>query len=117
MVAAWNNSPELSERIRVKIPDECHVGDLIEIRTLIKHPMETGNRKNSKGQVVGKNIIKSLTIKFIDRIILNAEFGTGISENPFVSCWMKVTGSGDLSIVWEDDQGKQWSKRIPLNVI
>lgn len=117
MVAEWNKKTDFTDTIRVKIPDECQVGDIIELRTLIKHPMETGNRKNSSGQIIPKNIIKYLKIMYDKQIIFSAEFGSGISENPYISFYMKVDDSPNVLIVWEDDRGTQWSKEILLNII
>jgi len=101
---------------RIKLPEKPAVGDVIEIRALINHVMETGNRKDAEGNVIPRNIIKSLTVTFGSITILKAEFGPGISSNPFVAFHMRVPGPGELVFTWEDDAGQTTVERSPLYV-
>jgi sulfur-oxidizing protein SoxZ len=101
---------------RIKLPEKPAVGEVIEIRALINHVMETGNRKDAEGNVIPRNIIKSLTVTFGSITILKAEFGPGISSNPFVAFHMRVPGPGELVFTWEDDAGQTTVERSPLYV-
>jgi len=101
---------------RIKLPEKPAVGEVIEIRALINHGMETGNRKDPEGNVIPRNIIKSLTVTFGSITILKAEFGPGISSNPFVAFHMRVPGPGELVFTWEDDAGQTTVERSPLYV-
>jgi sulfur-oxidizing protein SoxZ len=101
---------------RIKLPEKPAVGEVIEIRALINHVMETGNRKDPEGNVIPRNIIKSLTVTFGSITILKAEFGPGISSNPFVAFHMRVPGPGELVFTWEDDAGQTTVERSPLYV-
>jgi len=101
---------------RIKLPEKSAVGEVIEIRALINHVMETGNRKDAEGNVIPRNIIKSLTVTFGSITILKAEFGPGISSNPFVAFHMRVPGPGELVFTWEDDAGQTTVERSPLYV-
>jgi sulfur-oxidizing protein SoxZ len=104
----------MASKTRIKLPEKTAVGDVIEIRALINHVMETGNRKDANGQIIPRNIVNSLTVTFEDVSIFKAEFGSGISSNPFVAFFMRVTGPGEFVFTWIDDAGEQTVERVPL---
>jgi sulfur-oxidizing protein SoxZ len=106
----------MTNKTRIKLPEKTAVGDVIEIRALINHVMETGNRKDASGQIIPRNIIKSLTVTFGSVTIFMAEFGPGISSNPFVAFNMRVPGPGEFVFTWEDDAGVKTVERTPLYV-
>jgi sulfur-oxidizing protein SoxZ len=106
----------MTNKTRIKLPDKTAVGDVIEIRALINHVMETGNRKDANGQTIPRNIVKSLTVTFASVTIFAAEFGSGISSNPFVAFYMRVPGPGEFVFTWEDDAGVKTVERTPLYV-
>jgi sulfur-oxidizing protein SoxZ len=88
---------------RIKLPDTIKTGDIIEVKALISHPMETGQRRETDGQLVPRNIIKSFTATFNGQPVFSAELQPGISANPFLGFFLKVTGPGDLVLTWTDD--------------
>ncbi|MBA4130901.1 MAG: thiosulfate oxidation carrier complex protein SoxZ [Hyphomicrobium sp.] len=106
----------MASKTRIKLPEKTAVGDVIEIRALINHVMETGNRKDANGQVIPRDIVNSLTVTFGKVTVFKAEFGPGISSNPFVAFHMRVPGPGELVFVWQDDAGVQTIERAPLLV-
>ena len=101
---------------RIRVPATAKVGDVIEIKTLVQHVMETGNRKDAAGQSIPRNIVKSLVVTFASVTIFRAEFGPGISSNPFVAFHMRVPGPGEFVFTWEDDAGQKTVERSPLFV-
>lgn len=106
----------MAAKTRIKLPETAAVGDVVEIRALINHVMETGNRKDAQGQVIPRNIIKSLAVTFGSVTIFRAEFGAGISSNPFVAFYMRVPGPGELVFTWTEDTGATYVDRAPLYV-
>lgn len=106
----------MANKTRIKLPEKTTAGDVIEIRALINHVMETGNRKDANGQVIPRNIVHTLTVTFDDATIFRAEFGSGISSNPFVAFYMRVPGPGELVFTWVDDDGQRTVERVPLLV-
>jgi sulfur-oxidizing protein SoxZ len=88
---------------RVKLPDIIKIGDIIEIKALVTHPMETGQRRDTVGALVPRNIIKSFRATFNDQPLFSADLLPGISANPFIAFHMKVVGPGDLELSWTDD--------------
>ncbi|MCU0953952.1 MAG: thiosulfate oxidation carrier complex protein SoxZ [Hyphomicrobium sp.] len=104
----------MASKTRIKLPEKTTLGEVIEVRALINHVMETGNRKDANGQVIPRNIVNSLAVTFEDVSIFRAEFGSGISSNPFVAFFMRVTGPGEFIFTWVDDAGEKTVERVPL---
>ncbi|MEQ1714062.1 MAG: thiosulfate oxidation carrier complex protein SoxZ, partial [Hyphomicrobium sp.] len=75
----------MSGKPRVNLPQSIKAGDVIEVRSLISHVMETGNRKDNSGNVVPRNIINTFSATFAGKDVFRAELNSGISANPFIS--------------------------------
>jgi sulfur-oxidizing protein SoxZ len=102
---------------RIKLPDgTIKAGDTIEIKALIQHVMETGNRKNADGSAVPRNIIHRVSAAFEGQEVFAAELGPGISANPFLAFHMRVPGSGELLITWTGDGGFSAAERMRIEV-
>lgn len=102
---------------RIKVPDSAKVGEIIEVKTLITHVMETGNRKDKDGSIVPRDIIHSFAAKFSGQEVFRAEFGPGISANPYLSFQMRVPGPGSFEFSWVDDHGVTTTETTALSVV
>jgi sulfur-oxidizing protein SoxZ len=101
---------------RIRLPEAPKVGDIIEVKTLISHVMETGQRKDTDGRIVPRNIIHAFQATFNGRPVFQAEFQPGISANPYLSFHMRVPGSGEFEFTWIDDAGVKVIERTRLEV-
>ena len=101
---------------RVKLPESARVGEVIEIKTLISHVMETGQRKDPEGKTIPRSIINAFTAKFAGAEVFKAELHPGISANPYLSFFMKVPGPGEFELAWVDDEGKRTVEKLKLKV-
>ncbi len=101
---------------RIKLPDNVKIGDVIEVKTLVTHVMETGNRHAKNGKPIPRDIINSFVAKFGGRQVFRAEFGPGISANPYLSFQMRVPGPGVFEFAWTDDHGVVTVASAPLNL-
>ena len=82
-------------------------GGITEVKALISHDMETGQRKDAAGAAIPPWFITELTAKHNDKLVLSAEFGTSISKNPFLAFKFKGGAKGDkVSISWKDNKGE-----------
>lgn len=106
----------MSTKPRIKLPDAAKVGEVIEIKTLISHVMETGNRKDKDGKTIPRNIINSFTATFAGKEVFKADLQPGISANPYIAFFMKVPGPGEFEFTWLDDAGVKVSEKVKLNV-
>lgn len=107
----------MASKPRVKVPKSAKVGEVIQIKTLISHKMETGNRKDKKtGKPIPRLIINSFVAKFNGKEVFKSTMHPSISANPYMAFFMKVSGAGEFEFTWTDDSGKSWSAKKPLAV-
>jgi sulfur-oxidizing protein SoxZ len=102
---------------RIKLPDNAKIGDVIEVKTLITHVMETGNRHDKEGKLIPRDIINTFVAKFGGQQVFRAELGPGISANPYISFQMRVPGPGTFEFAWTDDHGVVTTASAPLNLV
>jgi sulfur-oxidizing protein SoxZ len=106
----------MSAKPRIKLPDSAKVGEVIEIKTLISHVMETGQRKDQAGKPIPRNIIHTFEAKFAGKAVITAKLYPGIAANPYLAFFMKVPGPGEMEFSWVDDAGEKISEKAKLNV-
>jgi sulfur-oxidizing protein SoxZ len=101
---------------RIKLPESAKVDDVIEVKTLISHVMETGQRRDAEGKTIPRNIINAFSVTFAGAEVFSAELHPGVSANPYIAFFMKVPGPGEFEFTWVDDGGTTVSERQKLNV-
>ena len=90
-------------------------GDTVEVKVLIRHDMETGQRKDAAGKAVPAHFIQSLVAKCKDKVVLDAEMGTSISKDPFLSFKFKGGAKGDkVSVSWTDNKGDSRTDEVVI---
>jgi len=88
-------------KIRAKLE-----GDVADVRILMLHPMETGTRKDSKGDIVPQHFIQNVAVTHNGKTVLDAQWSQAISRNPFLGLRIKGAKLGDkLSVTWADNKG------------
>jgi sulfur-oxidizing protein SoxZ len=92
-----------TEQPRIKLPKEAAKGEIIQIKTLIKHPMESGQRKDAAGHVIPRMIINHFSCEFNGKPVFEAKLETAISANPYIEFYARVTEEGDFTFTWVDD--------------
>jgi sulfur-oxidizing protein SoxZ len=81
-------------------------GDVADVRILMLHPMETGARKDSKGDIVPPHFIQNVAVTHNGKTVLDAQWSQAISRNPFLGLRIKGAKVGDkLSVTWVDNKG------------
>ena len=81
-------------------------GDVAVVRILMLHPMETGARKDSKGDIVPPHFIQNVAVTHNGKTVLDAQWSQAISRNPFLGLRIKGAKLGDkLSVTWVDNKG------------
>ncbi|MBF8177571.1 thiosulfate oxidation carrier complex protein SoxZ [Herminiimonas contaminans] len=81
-------------------------GDVVEVKVLMRHDMETGQRKDASAKAVPAHFIQTLTAKCNDKVVLDMLMGTSISKDPFLSFKFKGGAKGDkITISWTDNTG------------
>jgi sulfur-oxidizing protein SoxZ len=80
-------------------------GDMVEVKVLIRHDMETGQRKDASGKAIPAHFIQTLVAKSNDKVVLDAQMGTSISKDPFLSFKFKGAKGDKVVITWTDNKG------------
>ncbi len=102
---------------RIRLPEQAKVGEIIEVKTLISHVMETGQRKEADGKPIPRSIINSFSAKYAGAEEFSAELHPGISANPYIAFFMRVPGPGEFEFTWVDDAGVKVVETQKLNVV
>ena len=95
----------MADKPRIKLPSEAKKGEVIEIKTLVAHPMETGLRKDQDGKTIPRKIINKFTCAFNGKPVFSVDLEPGISANPYMAFTAKVEESGTFRFTWIDDDG------------
>lgn len=107
-------------RTLINLPPLARKGDVIEVRTLIAHPMETGYRPGADGKVLPRDLIRRFRCIYDDgtsrELVFEAELHPAVAANPFLSFPLLVTGAGTLTLTWEGDNGFAQTETLPLRV-
>jgi sulfur-oxidizing protein SoxZ len=90
---------------RVRMPAQAKAGQVLEVKTLISHEMETGQRKDAEGKVIPRKIIKAFTAKFNGKEIFRSDWHPAVSANPYLSFFVRVPETGTFEFSWLDDDG------------
>lgn len=101
---------------RLLLPERVALGDVITVRLLIQHAMETGYRQDMDGRVIARNVIRLVRCEQGGVEVFRAEPSSGISANPLFEFSLRVSRPGDWLVRWEDDAGVQgdWRQPMPL---
>jgi sulfur-oxidizing protein SoxZ len=95
----------MAARALINVPKTAKRGDVIEIKTLISHVMETGFRHNTNGEVIPRDIITSFRCTYNGEEIFSTLFYPAMAANPFVTFFTVATESGTIAFMWEGDNG------------
>ena len=83
-------------------------GDTADVRVLMLHPMETGQRRDGKGEIVPLHYIQSVLVTHNGKAVLDAQWSQAVSRNPFLGIRVKGARVGDkISVIWVDNKGDQ----------
>jgi len=82
-------------------------GDEVDVRVLMSHEMETGQRKNSAGALVPAHFISNVTVSHAGKTVLTAEWGPAVAKNPYLQFKFKGGKKGDeITVTWVDNKGE-----------
>jgi sulfur-oxidizing protein SoxZ len=92
-------------RTLINVPAKVRRGDIIEIKTLIAHPMESGYRVGPNGVLIPRDIIRRFLCTYNGVEVFRAELSPAIAANPFIAFFTVATESGTITFEWTGDNG------------
>lgn len=103
-------------RPRVKVPKTAEKGEVITIKTLISHKMESGQRKDKDGNIIPRSIINKFTCAFNGQVVFECDLEPAISANPYFEFQVRVEESGEFHFTWVDDDGSVYETAKKIKV-
>ena len=113
-------------RTLITVPKAAKAGEIIEIKALVQHPMETGYRRSSDGDMLPRDLIRTFTCRFVagansasaadaGELVFAATFHAAIAANPYLSFNFRAASTGTLIFAWEGDKG--FAQRETVNLL
>ena len=103
-------------RALVSIPAKAKRGEVIEIKTLVQHVMETGYRRDANGAVIPRDIIERFVCTYNGEEIFRADLFPAIAANPFLAFTTVATESGTITFSWTDGHGETRAESAAITV-
>ena len=100
----------------INVPAQAKRGEIIEIKTLIRHQMETGFRIDPTGTLIPRDIIHTFVCTYNDVEVFRAELFPAVAANPFLSFHTIATESGTIALSWTDDHGEVQTEAVQITV-
>lgn len=92
-------------RALLRLPATARPGEVVEVRLLMQHPMETGFRPDAGGRTVPRNILRRIEARFEGELVFAADLFPAITANPYLAFSWRATKSGTLTVSIEGDHG------------
>lgn len=103
-------------RTLIHAPTTARKGEVVEIRTLIAHPMETGYRAGSDGRTLPRDIIRRFSCRYNNELVFSAELYPAIAANPYIAFHLVASASGTISLSWDGDNGFAQTESLNITV-
>ena len=103
-------------RVLINVPKQVTKGTPFDVKVLISHPMESGQRRDTDGQVIPRKIINRFVCSLGGEEVVSFDLYPAISANPFLAFSVIADASGTLSMTWVDDDGLVQTQLAPIEV-
>ena len=104
-------------RALINVPATAKRGEIVEIKSLIQHAMETGFRRTQLGALIPRDIIRQFVCTYNGEEIFRAEFHPAISANPLLTFTTVATESGSIAFTWTGDKGFSVTESAKITVV
>lgn len=101
---------------RVQVPGTAAKGELLQIKTLISHQMETGLRHDGQGKVIPRHIINKFICRYNGEEVFSVDLHEAMAANPYLEFYVRATESGRLHFEWQEDGGAVYMLESTLTV-
>ena len=100
---------------RIRAPRTARLGEVVEIRTLVEHPMETGLRHEG-GRLVPRNLLAQLTVRMNGEVAMQVEFRNGSAANPYHVFFLRMERASDVEVSCVDQEGRTARSTVRIAV-
>ncbi|HYZ61081.1 MAG TPA: thiosulfate oxidation carrier complex protein SoxZ [Acetobacteraceae bacterium] len=103
-------------RVLLNVKKTAQPGEIVEVKLLISHPMESGQRKDETGQTVPRKIIHDFRCTYNGEEVLHLDLFPAIAANPYLAFSLRAAKSGAVEMNWVDDEGVAGSASAQIEV-
>lgn len=101
---------------RIRVPQSVKKGEVFEVKTLVTHAMESGQRRDAAGKVIPRKILNKFTCAYNGKEVIKVDLAPAIAANPLISFFVTATESGTLDFAWTDDDGSVIKESAKITV-
>ena len=103
-------------RPRVKVPRNARKGEVVPVKTLLRHRMETGLRTDGDGNIIPRHIINGFVCRYDSAVVFSMDLHPAVSANPYIEFYVMARRSGKLEFFWYEDGGEVYTAQHQLTV-
>ena len=107
----------MSTTIRIAAPRQAQRGDVMELKAMIRHPMETGYRRDLYGKQIPEDILDRFECRYNGETVFNAEFFRAVAADPFLTFYTVAVESGTLEFRWIGQDEQVYTETVELEVL
>ena len=104
-------------RTRIKIPETASVGEIITIKTLASHRMESGHRTDKEGTAIPRKIINQFTCEFNGEQVFSCDLNPSVAANPYFKFTALITEAGTFKFTWIDDENDVTEAERKISIV
>lgn len=104
----------MATRALVTVPRSARRGDIVEVRLLVQHPMETGYRTGNEGQPLPRDLVRRVECSFDGAAVFAADLHAAVAANPYLAFTLRIDGPGMLEVTWQGDNGFVHRERVAI---
>lgn len=103
-------------RALINVPPGARRGEVVTIRALLEHPMETGYRYDQTGKAITRDIVEHFVCLFDGEVVFEAKLHPAVAANPYFAFPLRAERSGELAFAWTDGKGERHIEKAQLVV-
>jgi sulfur-oxidizing protein SoxZ len=100
-------------KMRAQLKGDAASGGYTEVKVLMSHPMDTGRKKDDFDKLIPAHFVQLVTATLNGKTLLEAQWGTGVSKNPYLTFRLTSAKVGDtITVTWQDNLGETATQNI-----
>lgn len=99
---------------RIRVPQRITKGEIIEVHSIVSHPMDTGLFRTKDGHPIPKYLIEEVVVRYGEHEVARFEWTSGISRDPVVTFSLRVDREAPLTMVWKDNKGAVFQRSVNI---
>lgn len=103
-------------RALIRVPKQVSAGEPFEVRVLLSHPMESGQRRDERGEILPRMIVNRFACTLDGEEVFSADLFPAVAANPYFAFHAVTERSGTLTLAWTDDAGTTGLETVAITV-